>query len=57
VNLARLRKSPQGSSRNPRKSNQLDGHTINRTFDVSATELLALSATGFGAAEAMPHRA
>jgi hypothetical protein len=30
-------------------------HANNRYFDVSATHLLALSATGFGGVEAMPH--
>jgi hypothetical protein len=38
-------------------SNQLDGHTINRAFDVSDAYLLALSETGFYGPEAIPHRA
>jgi len=38
-------------------SNQLDGHTFNRAFDVSAAYLLALSATGFNGAEAISYRA
>jgi methylphosphotriester-DNA--protein-cysteine methyltransferase len=61
MNLARLRNSPLQSARIHRATsvgviNKQYGYASNRSFDVSAAELFALSATGFDKGKAMPDR-